>query len=66
MHLKSYSNDSKSRNIELDRVFEKLKQKKGKNSVTFKRKSLKSKFRGISTFILLILRINRILKMKKL
>jgi hypothetical protein len=38
MHLK---NHSKSKNIELDRIFEKLKQKKGKNSVAFKRKSLK-------------------------
>jgi hypothetical protein len=39
IHLKNYSNDFKSKNIELDRVFEKLKQKKGENSVAFKRKS---------------------------
>jgi hypothetical protein len=30
IHLKNHSNDSKSRNIELNRVFEKLKQRKGK------------------------------------
>jgi hypothetical protein len=41
MHLKSHSNDSKSRNIELDRVLEKLKQKERKNNVAFKRKSVK-------------------------
>jgi hypothetical protein len=30
MHLKSHSNDSKSRDIELDRIFEKLNKRKEK------------------------------------
>jgi hypothetical protein len=41
IHLKSHSNNSKSKNIELDRVFEKLKQMEGENSIAFKRKFLK-------------------------
>jgi hypothetical protein len=41
MHLRSHSNDSKSKNIELDRVLEKLKQKERKNNIAFKRKSVK-------------------------
>jgi hypothetical protein len=41
MHLRSHSNESKSRNIELDRVLEKLKQKERKNNIAFKRNSVK-------------------------
>ena len=41
MHLRSHSNDSKSKTIKLNKVLEKLNQREQRNSVAFKRSSLK-------------------------
>lgn len=50
MHLRSHSKDSKSRNINLDQILEKLQEREIRNSTESKRRLLKEK---ITVYVLL-------------